>query len=173
MILKIPDDVGVSNGILLYVLKNKDIVNTLSELQELGYITKNYELTEKAKKITRQIKVINKSSPEITELALKYRDCFKDSQGRSLKPGATGNLQILKERLKEFKEAYDYSDEHILKAIKLYIKAESVNGFKYLQKSHYTVKKKDGSDYDSRLLTFCEELENESNTDEQIFGIEL
>lgn len=175
MILKIPDELSASLGCILYVAGKRDIVSYLQILIKKDYLNKDFSLSDEGKKWFNKIQIERIDDKSIIGLATRYRNCFKDSTGRVLKPGATGNLKLLIERLKEFKEEYpQYSDEHILNAISNYVQSESINNFKFLQKAHYTVKKSNtDKTYDSRLLTFCEELDDEGNLESNEFGIDV
>lgn len=175
MILKIPDDLSASLGCILYVAGKRDIVSYLQILIEKEYLNKDFSLSEEGKKWFKKIEVDRIDDESILKLAHRYRNCFKDPTGRVLKPGATGNLKLLMERLKEFKEENPhYTDDHIIRAISNYVQSESVNNFKFLQKAHYTVKKSNtDKTYDSRLLTFCEELEDEEGIEDNEFGIDV
>lgn len=99
---------------------------------------------------------VKKKVSDIEKFAEEYRSCF-----RRTAPGALGDRNTLITNLKRFFSLYDYSFEHVLQAIKLYIKRESKNSnYRYLQKSHYTVFKKVNNVEESRLLTLCEELKD-------------
>lgn len=169
MIIKIPNEESASLVFLLLASENKDLGLFLTKVCENGYLDKSLNLTDKGKKILKNVKIEKNTDEEILILAKRYRACFIGSNGRSLKPGASGNLKLLCLRLKEFKDEYpEYSDDHIIKAIQNYVGSEAKNNFLYLQKSHFTVAKQiQGSkDVDSRLLTFCEELSLEDNTED-------
>lgn len=172
MNLKIPDEVGGSLGALLYVVSKKDIVLYMQALIESGYLTKDYLITEKGKKELSKIKITKIPQDQVLKLAEDYRNCFRTPSGKSLAPGVTGDLKLLTDRLKEFVEEHpQYSREHILKAIKLYIQSQTSTNFKYLQKAHFTVKKQNSDKTtESRLLTYCEELDNEENGNDEEFG---
>lgn len=166
MILRIPNEIGSSLACLIYVIKNKDIVNYLNGLIEQGYLTKKFELTKKGNDIFKTLKVEDTTFLNVQDLAKEYRDCFKDESGKALKPGATGSLTLIAKRLLDFKQLYpQFTDEQIIKAVKNYISSEAKSGFQYLQKSHYTISKKEGDYYESKLLTFCEELEDDIDDD--------
>lgn len=175
MNLKIPDDVGSSLGALLYVAGKKDLVLYMSALVENGYLTKDFKLTEKGKSDLQKIKITKIPQEEVLKLAEDYRKCFRGPNGKSLAPGVTGDLKLLTDRLKEFVEEYpQYSKEHILKAIKLYVQSQAPQGYKFLQKAHFTVKKQNADKtWESRLLTHCEELDSEGNTNEEQFGLDV
>lgn len=176
MILRVPDEIGSSLGAALYLASKKDIVEYLEVLIENEYLNRDFSLADKGKKLLRKIKVEEVHEIAIIHLAKRYRDVFKDTNGKSLKPGATGNLKVLTQRLKEFKEEHpEYSDEHILQAIAAYVQSTAPDGYKYLQQAHYTVKKSAADKTaESRLLTFCEEIDPDENFDEpQSFGIDV
>lgn len=169
MTIKIPDDESASLVFLLLASENKDLGLFLTKVCENGYLNKSLEITDKGRKILKNVKIEKNTDEDILTLAKRYRACFIGSNGRSLKPGASGNLKLLCDRLKEFKEDNpEYSDDHIIKAIQNYVGSEAKTNFMYLQKSHFTVAKQvQGSkDVDSRLLTFCEELSLEDNTED-------
>lgn len=173
MIIKIPNDVGSSLGCLLYVIKNKDIVNYLNGLIEQGFLNRKFELTDKGKTYYKKLEVKDTTYLNITDLAVKYRNCFKNEAGKALKPGVTGSMKLIAERLLQFKEDYpEYSDDQILKAIKNYVMSEANQGFQYLQKAHFTIWKKEGSHIESKLLTFCEELDDDVD-DELTFDVDV
>lgn len=154
---------------ILYLVSSKqnvkEMIPSLSEEGISFYLKKLEE--EKYIKIgennqayirTKGLNILNlkKNPSEIELFAEEYRNCFKRTA-----PGAMGDKNTLITNLKRFFSLYDYSFEHVLQAIKLYVQRESNNNnYRYLQKSHYTVFKKVNNSEESRLLTLCEELKD-------------
>lgn len=160
----------ISNNeeILLYLCANTNIVDLLNSCKDNKLIDLNFEITKKGSSILKKIKVKHEiDEEELNQLVEDYRSCFLSFQNKPLKPGVTSSRTLLKHRLKEFKEDYDYSNEQILKAIKNYVSSESQTGFQYLQKAHYTVKKKTENGEESRLLAFLEELSEDDDLNDR------
>jgi len=169
-------DISDNAAIYLYLLNEGNGELLQKELKNKSYIkyddkTFSLVLTSKGKALIKKFNVQSSVNVDIEEFTKKYRDLFKDENGKTYKPGVTGSKYACEERLKEFLNLYSYSKEHILGATKKYIESERQSGFKYLQKAHYVIKKKvDGVD-ESRLLTFCEELQEDSNEGRTMFDI--
>jgi hypothetical protein len=177
MIIKIPNEESISLTFLLLASKNKDLGLYITKICENGYLDNNLKITEKGKKVLKNVTIEENTDEDISNLAVRYRSCFLNVNGRSIKPGVIGNMKLLCINLKVFKEDNpEYSDDHIIRAIKMYVMSEARTGFTYLQKSHFTVSKQvaGSKQTDSRLLTFCEELFLDMDSDQNIeFGIDV
>jgi len=174
MILKIPNELSTSLVCLLNVISKKNIGTYLGSLMKEDFVDSQLNITKKGLDILKQVTFESTNYDEVMELAKEYRNCFKNDQGKALKPGVTGNLKLLVERLIEFKEEYpEYSNTHIIKAIQNYISSEGKQGFQYLQKSHFTIRKLTNGEVDSRLLTFCEEYNEEDDNSNLTFGVDV
>jgi len=142
----------------------------LNELENEKCIDYDFNLTAKGRKELKDVKLFTINDSDLDQLVEEYRNCFLDENGKPLKPGVTSSRILIKTRLKEFIDTYDYSQEDIIKAVRKYIKSERSSGFRYLQKAHYTIKKKVDGVFESRLLTHLEELEDGEDI---TFGHEL
>lgn len=158
------NNLNIDQLCLLHLIKKEVVLEDIKkQLEENGYLNKNGKVTIKGRKeLINSLKYGESTSKEIEELAHKYRNLFK-----GLKIGSMGNLDPLIQKLSEFKRKYEYTNNQILEAAQDYI--DSLNGdYIYLQRPEYTVNKKLGDGTaESRLLMFCEELENKSNNKEE------
>lgn len=167
--LEIFEKISPNEFFILYFVSNKqNIKSKLASIneEELAFYLKQMQ-EKKLIKIgeNKQIYIRNKGLEylntkkkidDIEKFAEEYRNCF-----RRTAPGAMGDKNTLITNLKRFFSVYNYSFEHVLQAIKLYIQKEANNhNYRYLQKSHYTVFKKVNNVEESRLLTLCEELKD-------------
>jgi len=100
---------------------------------------------------------------ELDDFIAEYRKMFKDTG-----PGKTSDKLSIKKRLKWFFRNFpEYNDlELIRRATKKYIEDESSNNYRYLQRADYFIVKGKASEQTSRLASYCEEVQDGPEDDD-------
>jgi hypothetical protein len=170
-IKKIPDKMTWVDVMLLKAIASKQVIS-ISNLYNKGLLNHNDELTSLGKEVISNVTIDDEtveieSNETMTfdEFIETYRQKFKGK-----KVGAIGDKQALVEKMVRFLKNYQYSYNHILNAIQLYINNEAANKYKYLTRAHYTVYKKTAREEVSILAAYCEELEE--GTQVQDFNVQ-
>jgi hypothetical protein len=122
-----------------------------------------YELRVNSKKLFTELdEYMNKETIEQSkDWVQEYRELFKGK-----KVGAMGDPNECKKKLVDFlaqNPAYD--KEIIIKATQKYINIEAQSNYKYLQQADYFILKNNKS----RLLAFCEEVEDGEEVEKKGF----
>lgn len=160
----LPNDVTWIDVLILKAIAD-NLPISISKLHHSGYLNNKQQPTLRGKELLKLIDIENPfenvSNDEyqtediiFNEFIEAYRAKFK---GKKL--GAVGDKLALKEKMIRFLKKYDYSYNHILNAIQLYINSCAKDNYLYLIQAHYTVFKKTAKEEVSVLAAFCEELE--------------
>jgi hypothetical protein len=135
---------------------------SISKLYGNGFLNSSNNLTLKGREIVNSIEIegVENTTKKQNEETLDFEsfiDLYR-SKFKGKKLGAIGDKQALVEKMNRFIKSNDYTYEHMLNAIQLYINEQASSSYKYLTKAHYTVYKKTDKEEVSILATYCEEL---------------
>lgn len=127
-------------------------------------------LTEKTRLLIEYKDNNNKNNNlSIRDLVVSYRELFPNIKisGIPLK----GDLSACLNKMEKFKKEYDYTNEEILEATRIYLNEKRKNGYQYTTNAHYLIKK-DGisllasliDDYRKRDKLYIEKNEGSGNS---------
>ena len=164
----IPDNITAIEFMILVCKKHNIVmpedldVAQLHNLQAQGYVkVTNYEefefdLREKANTLLEVIEIFEEAQDSAIENWIDdYRRLFKDARNA---PGIMGDRAGCIKKMKAFMKAYrKYTKDDIIKAAEYYI--STINNPMYLQQADYFISKNSNS----RLASFCEELQEKGN----------
>lgn len=130
-----------------------------------------YELSPKGESIVTLVKEFETT---ITAEVLARRDVSWVEKYRNLFPKELqDNILVLEDRMSKFLSVHKYSPETILKATEDYIhkQANSETGHKFTNRSMFFIYRHSPKT-ESKLASFCENLTNDSDTEEN-YNIEV
>lgn len=132
-------------------------------LQTQGFLKETKEGTVLRAKTNNLMQELGISSvSDVEKLAEEYRALFPSGVKTYGYP-VKGDKQECLKKLKSFKLKYNYSDEEILEATRVYLVNKKKDGYKGTQLAHYYIEK-DGI---SNLATMCEELREKPDNNSQ------
>lgn len=136
--------------LLHFFLKNQDLDcwwrnRALKELKDNGYVLSSYP------KIILSTTKCKGLYHDVEEWIEDYRALFK-----GIKPGSMGDKKACTLKMKDFLRENDYSKDQILIATKRYL--NTTNPL-YIQQADYFIYKQSEKVKQSKLRSFCEEIE--------------
>lgn len=152
--------------VFLYLNKECWFTISLENLQTKGFIKIGEDEIFLRAKTTNLMKEFGVSSPDEVEILVdQYRAYFPSGVKTSGYP-IKGDKQACITKMKEFKTKYDYSNEEILEAARVYTSLQKKNLWKGTQLAHYYISK-DGI---SNLANMCEDLRENGHKEQNSTG---
>jgi hypothetical protein len=154
---------GLSPNDLVYLicLHNKEdcyFKHDIANLESRGFVKTHINEEEKEEIALRSpakalLKTVITSDENINKLVTEYRDMFPVGVKTAGQP-VRGDLQACLKKMKSFKTKYDYTDNEILEATRVYLVIKKKQGWQATTCAHYFIEKNDIS----LLAASCEDI---------------